>query len=126
MTPTRKPYGMACLLGGGIELIFAHPAKFLQGAMQPQQLLWEAKHRAPLEPAHRGRIERPRRDCGDILNNDCATGLKAEASAHRMLPCRNELAWSFVCQERSFCSVRCILRCIGVCRTPCFCPTKGT
>jgi len=38
----------------------------------------------------------------------------------------NELWWTFESELLDFGSTRCILRCIHVSRTPCFCPTKGT
>jgi hypothetical protein len=54
--------------GGFVELVYyAGPADFLQRAMQPQ-LLRGTNHRTPLHPAHRGRVERLRRDRGENLH----------------------------------------------------------
>ena len=51
--------------GGVVELVYyTGPAEFLQRAMQPQ-LFWGTNNRMPLQPTHRGRIDRLRRDCRD-------------------------------------------------------------
>src|SRR5664279_2488267 len=46
--------------------IYTGPAEILQRAMQPQ-LFWETNDRTPLQPTHRGRIGRLRRDWRDNL-----------------------------------------------------------
>jgi hypothetical protein len=60
-------HGLVLQSGGVVELVYyTGPAEFLQRGMQPQ-LFWGTNNRTPLRPTHRGRIERLRRDCRQIL-----------------------------------------------------------